>query len=100
MDDLEHATYVYYSRFIDIATIELACYDQPDLILERKESFSKLSREARYLYDTIISLPDEMFFKRSGVKIHKVKELLRERNWKWYTIRQTLKELREFARSL
>ena len=100
MDDLESAANVYWGKFIDISTTEIPCISNPEVLLEKNEQFHNLSKEAKYLYDTILSLPDEMFFKQSGVKIHKIKQLLREEGWKWITIRLTLQELKEFAQNL
>jgi muramidase (phage lysozyme) len=65
-----------------------------DMLMEKEELFSDLSREAHLVCSIIIVCADDI----PNITVGEITEVLRRLGWTWTKIRKTMKEIRQWMK--
>ncbi len=89
---------------LNLAENEILCYNNPEMIYEKKDSFNHLSAEAKEVIKIVLNAPTELseLFSTNGERVSKdnLKQYLRRtKRWKHRVIDEVFKEIKGYVNS-
>jgi hypothetical protein len=80
--NLELAAQIFWGEDVALDDCHVAAPDNPEAVCAFRDTLENLSKEAKLIATTILSLPDEVYLKTGPIVMYEVYSYM-ERRYKW-----------------